>query len=397
MPGMINHHNHGVTYGPIFASGMSNYGKERIIELLDRNLLGGHTTVMNVDGFVTMDEVAETQKDHPIRIKTATTHAKINYQAALLCDGKGLTPKHENMTIERMLADGATCIGEVGGGHTLGGGGQDYLYIPLAVKEAKGIEIDYLQARALKLAVLGRYIEKEYYDPARVQEALIETGLESYLTPEETRDLVYKTTYNSVQVAIQGYKEAAEAALRYDVPMIGHNAPTSMKIVHEISQMGLNSFVAAHSNYLFTLEEAIENTKYIKQFPGVVIDAAVHDPWGAKRLVATPENLLAFFEYDLMDIISTDFANGSWDSMLLAVEKQHEKNLMSLPRAIQKCTTNVTKAIPLIAPNLGELKKGYFADVLVTDYPKLSQVERVYINGTLVAKDGKRLVNHSVI
>ena len=74
MPGMINHHQHGVTFGPIFASGLKNYGRERIIELLDRDLLQGHTTTMNVDGFATMDEVKETQANHPMRLKTATTH-----------------------------------------------------------------------------------------------------------------------------------------------------------------------------------------------------------------------------------------------------------------------------------------------------------------------------------
>ena len=103
MPGMINHHQHGVTYGPVFASGLKNYGKERIQELLDRNLLQGHTTVMNVDGFATMDEVKATQADHPMRLKTATTHLPINYQAALECDGKGLGEEHKKMTAQAMI------------------------------------------------------------------------------------------------------------------------------------------------------------------------------------------------------------------------------------------------------------------------------------------------------
>ena len=73
MPGMINHHQHGVTFGTMFASGCVNYGREFILDHLDRSLLQGHTTVLNVDGFATMDDVEETQKCHPIRIKTATT------------------------------------------------------------------------------------------------------------------------------------------------------------------------------------------------------------------------------------------------------------------------------------------------------------------------------------
>ena len=105
------------------------------------------------------------------------------------------------MTAEIMLEDGAVCIGEVGGGHTLGGGGQDYLYIPRAVKNETGRDIDYLQARAMKLSVLGRYIEESYYDRDRVSKALKEHNLDSFLTPEQTRDIVYRTTLASVKVA----------------------------------------------------------------------------------------------------------------------------------------------------------------------------------------------------
>lgn len=279
MPGMINHHQHGVTFGTMFASGCVNYGREFILDHLDRSLLQGHTTVLNVDGFATMDDVEETQKCHPIRIKTATTHAPINYHAGELCDGKGFQPKHKEMTVEKMLADGAVCIGEVGGGHTLGGGGQDYLYIPRAVKECKGKDIDYLQARAMKLSVLGRYIEESYYDRDRVAAALKEAKLDSFLTPEETRDIVYKTTLASVKVALDGYREAAALAKRYNVPLMIHNAPTSKYIVHEIAKMGLNTLICCHSNYLFTTEECVENGRYLRQFPGVILDAAVHDPW----------------------------------------------------------------------------------------------------------------------
>ncbi|HBA55610.1 MAG TPA: amidohydrolase, partial [Syntrophorhabdus aromaticivorans] len=98
LPGMINHHQHGITFGPMFASGCENYGRDFIMNHLDRSLLQGHTTVLNIDGFVTMDEVKETQRHHPIRIKAATTHAPINLKAADLCDGKGLKEEHRTMT-----------------------------------------------------------------------------------------------------------------------------------------------------------------------------------------------------------------------------------------------------------------------------------------------------------
>jgi imidazolonepropionase-like amidohydrolase len=389
LPGMINHHQHGITFGPLFASGAKNYGRERILELLNRNLLQGHTTVLNVDGFVTMDEVRETQRHHPIRIKTATSHLPVNLKAGMLCDGAGLEEKHKTMTAEKMLEDGAVCIGEIGGGHTLGGGGQDYLYIPRKVKQVTGKEIDYLQARAMKLSVLGRFIEKSYYDRERVAAALKEAKLDSFLTPEQTRDIVYETTYASVQVALQGYEEAARAAKKFNVPLIAHNAPTSMKIVHEIAKIGVQTLIAAHSNYLYTTEEAVENTKKLRLYDGVIIDAAVHDPWGAKRLVATPDNLYAFYKERLVDIISTDFAAGSFDSMLEAMQHGVEGGYISLPRAVALGTKNVADILPRLAPNLGLLQKGYIADIVITGYPAVSQVETVFIDGKAVVEQGR--------
>ncbi len=217
-----------------------------------------------------------------------------------------------------------------------------------------------------------------------------EAKLDGFLTPEETRDIVYKTTLASVKVALDGYREAAVLAKRCNVPLMIHNAPTSKYIVHEIAKMGLNTLICCHSNYLFTTEECVENGRYLKQFPGVILDAAVHDPWGAKHLVATPNNLYAFYENDLIDIISTDFAAGHSDSMLEAIQHAAlEKKLVSLAKAVRQGTSRVTEVLPLLAPNLGELKKGYTADIVVTEYPQLKNVERVYISGKLVAKDGK--------
>ncbi|MDR3331260.1 MAG: amidohydrolase family protein [Synergistaceae bacterium] len=391
MPGMINHHQHGVTFGPMFASGAENYGCNFIMGHLDRSLLQGHTTVLNVDGFVTMDEVKETQAVHPIRIKTATTHAPVNYRAGEICDGKGFLPKHKEMVAERMIADGAVCIGEVGGGHTLGGGGQDYLYIPRAVKEMKGRDIDYLQARAMKLSVLGRYIEESFYNKDTVAQTLKDNNLDSFLTPEETKDIVYKTTLASVKVALDGYREAAAIASRLQVPLMMHNAPTSRDIVHEIVKMKIPNTIACHSNYLFTMEECVENGKFLKSlYPEIILDAAVHDPFGAKKLVATPDNLYAFYKNDLIDLISTDFAAGSSDSMLEAIQHAAlEEKIVPFAKAIAQGTTNVTKALPLLAPNLGELKKGFYADIVVSDYPAIKNVNRVYIGGKLVAKGGR--------
>ena len=179
-------------------------------------------------------------------------------------------------------------------------------------------------------------------------------------------------------------------AKKLNVPLMIHNAPTSMHIVHEIAKMNLPTLIACHSNYLFTTDECVENGKFLKQFPGVVLDAAVHDPFGVKKLVATPDNLFAFYANDLVDIVSTDFAAGSSDSMLEAIQHAAlEKKLVGFAKAVAQGTSRVTEVLPLLAPNLGVLKKGFGADIVVTAYPEIKSVERVYIGGKLAAKDGK--------
>ena len=391
MPGMINHHVHGVVFGPVFASGMAPYTNQRVLQLLDRNLLQGQTTICNVDGFATMDEVRSTQAAHPVRIKTATSHTPLCVAAADLCDGGGLLAEHRSMTVEKMLKLGAVAIGEIGGGHVLGGGGQDYLYIPKAVKAKTGRVIDTFQARALKLAVLGHFILPDACDMEKVAAALKNAGLDDVMTPEEGRQLVMDTTWASVLVTLDSYKECTELAVKFDVPLIIHNAPTSMKTIQEAAKMGANRFIAAHSNYLYTKDEAIENTLKLKQNKGVIIDAAVHDPFGAKKLVATPENLFAFFEQDLLDIFSTDFAAGEWDSMLQAIDEVVSRGLTTLPKAVAKGTTNVAEAVPGIAPNLGLLARGYDADIVVTEYPHVANVDKVLIAGQVYVDGGRRV------
>lgn len=239
--------------------------------------------------------------------------------------------------------------------------------------------------------MLGHFILPDACDMEKVAAALKNAGLDDVMTPEEGRALVMDATWASVLVALDSYKECTELAVKYDVPLIIHNAPTSMKTIQEAAKMGANNFIAAHSNYLYTKDEAIENTLKLKQNKGVIIDAAVHDPFGAKKLVATPENLFAFFEQDLLDIFSTDFAAGEWDSMLLAIDEVVSRGLTTLPKAVAKGTKNVAEAVPGIAPNLGLLAKGYDADIVVTEYPHVANVDKVLIAGQVYVDGGRRV------
>ena len=96
------------------------------------------------------------------------------------------------------------------------------------------------------------------------------------------------------------------------------------------------------------------------------------------------------YENDLIDIISTDFAAGKSDSMLEAIQHAAlEEKLVGLAKAVNQATARVAEVLPRLAPNLGLLKKSYTADIVITEYPALKNVERVYIGGKLAAKDGK--------
>lgn len=389
LPGMINHHTHSVVMGPFLASGAAARTEEQVLRQLDRELLNGHTTVMGVDGFVTMDEVRATQKLHPVRIKTAAVQLPRSFKAAAIADGAGLTEKHRSMTVAKMLEDGAVAIGEVGAGQTTGGG--DYVYIPRMVKERTGVTITTEQSYGMFLSVLGRYADKNYYSRPRVEKALKEHDLDRILTPEECRDIVFETTFRVYHQALDAFEEAVDAGIKYGVPVLLHHTPSTTEVVQRLAKKGLRRFIPSHSNCLFLAEEAVEIGKRLRKEEGVCIDAAVFDSFSKQVIGPPPEVLFAMFREGLVDILSTDFSGGQADSMLRGIEEAVKNGATSLPKAVATGTANVARAIPGIAPRLGKVAKGHLADLLVVDYPSISVIRQIYSNGKLVAEDGKRV------
>lgn len=390
LPGLINHHTHSVVMGPFLASGAASRTYEQVMTQLDRDLLNGHTTVMGVDGFVTMEDVRETQKLHPVRIKTAAVQLPKSFEVAYLADGAGLDERHRAMTVERMLEDGAVCIGEVGAGQTTGGG--DYVYIPRMVKARKGVDITAEQSYGMFLSVLGRAADRTYYQRDRVAQALKEHHLDRIMTPEECRDIVYETTFRVYGKALDAYEEAVEAGLKYHVPVLLHHTPSTTKKVLELSDRGLEGFIPCHSNCLFTPEEAVEVGRKLRAQKGVRIDAAVFDSFTKPLIGPEPEVMDAMFREGLVDLISTDFSGGRSDSMLKGIEYVTRTGSASLAQAVATATGNVADTFPGIAPQLGRIAPGYLADLLVVDYPNVSRLRQVYIDGRLVVRDGVKLV-----
>ena len=392
IPGVINHHVHGVAFGPSSPSGGIPKPYERVIRNLNKLMLEGTTTVLSSCGFATMEEVEAANKLHPINIKTGTTHTPLNLRTAELADGKGLQERHKKLTVEEQLRLGAVAIAEVGGGDVLGGGATDYMVIPNAVKKKTGILLTNKQARSLKEAILGRHISPKAFDSVRTGQVLKEIGLDKHLSIDECRKLVTDAVVPSYEMGIRAFEEAAELAEKFDVPMEVHNAVASMDAVYKVAQRLGNRLIAGHSNHAsFKLNECLEQARRIKKC-GSIVDISTLDPFGAKQIAASPEYLemtFAMMKEGLVDIISTDYAGGLWDSELLLLDAAVREGAVDLPTAIAMATGNVTKVFPKLAPNRGLIEPGRVADVVVVNRDNIGKVKTVIIAGTVTVEDGK--------
>jgi hypothetical protein len=388
IPGLINNHTHGTAFGPLFASGHEGLAHEQVLANLDRHLLEGTTTVLCVDGFVTADALARTDEAHPVTVKLASCNTPACLAAATIADGGGLSAENRAFTASHAVRAGAVALGEIGAGHTLGGGGASYMYIPAEVVRRTGVTITARQADALKVAVLGRHISSAAFDRDAVEEALVAAGLAGRLSVEDAREIVSGIILPAFDVALSGLAEAAEQARVADVPVLVHNAAASMTQVAAIARTDVR-LIAGHSNHSsFDLREALEHAERLKEL-GAVVDVSTFRVFGS-GLATGPALLYAMFEAGLVDTISTDYAAGDHDPVLLAIDRATKAGVVTLPAAIAMATANVADAIPGIAPGRGRVVPGAVADLVVTDPGRLDRVGVVMIGGEVVVRDGRR-------
>src|SRR3972149_4442891 len=180
LPGIINIHTHGIIPdAPLFSSASRPPPHEVIERNLKRHLSQGTTTLLNLDGFAVPEKVTLAQKLTPINIKTGSTHYPKAYLAAKKIDAQGLASQKELEISELILKHPGiiVAVGEAGSGATLGGGVQDYKYIPEMIKKETGAVISEAEARELKEAVLGREISSDHFDSEKVQQVLEKVGL----------------------------------------------------------------------------------------------------------------------------------------------------------------------------------------------------------------------------
>jgi imidazolonepropionase-like amidohydrolase len=391
IPGVINHHTHACHYGPLWPSASPRLTEAEVLHFLDKNLLEGSTTIMNVCGFATVGDVEAACAAHPLRVKTGTTYTPANVEAADKVDGKGFEPRHRKVTVESQVKAGAVAIAEVGGGMTLAGGGVEYHFIPKAVKEATGKTIEPKQARKLKEAVLGHFADPADYDPKALQKALVELGLAGDFTLEQARDLIVRVVMPSLAPALDGFDEALVEAKKFNLRVVTHNAPQSMRRLQKVAREGGDLIIAGHSNHSnFTFEEALENARLLRSY-GALIDVATLDAWGVKRLMTEPDLMYEFYRQNLVDLLSTDFAAGFCDGVLVGVEMAVKVGAVSLAKAMETCTSRVAEVFPLLAPERGLIARDMIADLVITDPVEVSKVQTMLIGGTVVVENGKRV------
>lgn len=388
-PGVINGHAHGCIHGPAMPSGSKPLFPPDVRYFRNRHLLGGTTTLLNVCGLSLPHEVNDSRQDsHPLRIFVTTAHTAHSVSAALDLDGSGLGQRHLAATVEEAIESGAVALGEGGGGQTLGGGAQDYRFLPQAILKTTDILIEARDARRLKELLLGRTLKDPTF-PLDTQFIALcdELGLLRRSTAETVAKTIAGSVMKPVRNALLGLAELAEASMRTGLPAILHNAvPSAGHILGLARAMPSARLIAAHCNHpSFTPEEAVATARLLRD-AGVSIDVSTLDCIST-HWRNTAENLDALIGEGLVDTLSTDFAGGHWDGILEAVHRMIVAGQLSTPKALALATGNVASVFGAFH-DAGRLEVGKRADITIADSLNVSRVRHVIIGGRPVVQDG---------
>lgn len=375
IPGLINHHVHGLSIGPIQAIAQPPLSEKRARHNLNTLLSQGVTTALNVDGFPTVEEVDAVGRQHPINLKTTTLHSpKYLKWANSEQFGYGTIADRQSLTCQEMLARGAVALGEAGPGSDKVW--PDYVLIPRAIEKKTGQRIYEHQAAQLREAV------QSGADKSELAQLLDKFGLSQRVTPQELIDLVM-ATQEMCQLAQEAGLENAALAKQLDVSVIVHNTPTVAPLVKEIARENGSGMIAGHSNLFFEADEAIKQARYIKAHGGWV-DIMGGDFHRGARFFKSLNVHFAMLQAGVVDLLSTDYCGGFWDPMLLVLEKCVGAGVITLPQAIALVTGNVHQALPELSPNRGFVRVGKTADLAIVDRNHISTVHNVIVQGQIV-------------
>lgn len=378
IPGLINHHTHCITFGPAgSANAQAALPKSRIVQNLNRHLLEGSTTVVNVDGLATMEEVKEAKGTTPVLIQTMSVHTPLHLQDAKLLNLGGLAEQHW-ISVGDMVKQGALGIGEVGGTSDPSYYGQ--IYIPILVEKETGVRISIEDAKTISAALFAQPLDGKV-----LSDLAAERGIHHAV---ESLKQLARQRGRHLQLATEACHEAATTAGKMGIPLLMHNSPQTKGEVLEFAKELKGLLVACHSNFLYKPQEAVEVARGVKKAGGWV-DIRTGDFFGARQFRRNHATTLALLEEGLVDMISTDYVGGYWDSILRVLEYAVLQNVIDLPQAIALATGNVLEAIPNVAPNRGQIAEGKIADLAIVSQKSISEVNTVLIGGKVVVDEGK--------
>lgn len=358
-PGLINLHAHGLTLGPIHATGSPSLSPEQVQAFKERHLRGGTTTAMSVDGFPLWRESQQLADSHPLKVVKCTAHSPANVEAARMADGSGLSAEHEAASMAQLLSQGARCIGEIGAGGTLGGGMQDYSYIPAAIRDRCGVTIGSASARALKEAVLGRVIDPAELDRAALADAMSSAGLSKFMSEDEVIDTIVGCVMPSMEHAYEGLREAARASAETGAPFLVHHAAASAQVVLEVAG---ERMIAGHCNHpSFLPEEAVHYARLLRE-RGATLELSGLNLFSKPAGLPDAEPFRALVREGLVDVVGTDYAGGDYDPVSVPLFAIHAEKLMGLAATIALATGNVVRRFPAFS-DAGLLEAGRPADI----------------------------------
>ena len=301
LPGVINHHVHGLTRGPLMIVGEPPLSDARVAANLDRLLAQGVTTALNVDGFATTEDAVAASKAQPITVKVATLHTPthLSWAESGPFPFGGVGPQHR-WTVDEMLERGAPAIGEAGPG--VDTHWSDYTLLPDAVA-ARGGHADADQGRALRLAA-------EAADRPGVVAALEAVGLGA--ADADWFDGVFERTREWHGMARQAMEEAVDAARTREAPLVLHHTPGSYDVVLEAAKALGDRVIAGHSNFQTDdPDEAAERARTLREH-GAWIDIMSGDAFSAQRFHPMPAVTFRLLRDGLVDLCrpTTPAASG---------------------------------------------------------------------------------------
>ena len=381
IPGIINAHAHGIVpNAPLFSSGSKALSDKQAEKNLRKHLSQGTTAILSVDGFANPEDVVNINHETLLNIKTAITHTPKSYEAAMKIDGEGIQKKFNNDNVLRNFPWIVGALGECGSGATLGGGVQDYKFIPEMVERHYGVKLTADIARQIKEAIVGRFIDEGAYDVKKLEEVLSTSNIDAPL--EEVKQRIIDCVMPCFRLSLESITESADA--KYNLPVIIHSAAASMDTIDKITLCRGYGIIAAHSNHSsYKLDEALEFAEEIKKRE-VIIDISTFDTLNTNNQKEI-EYFMRFLERGVVDTVSTDYGGGNHCSILSMLDLAVKDGVVSLPQAIKLATHNPAKAVPILGERRGLVREGYHADIVFVDTENIGKVGHVMIKGEYVS------------